>query len=219
MAIMGISPSYPETGYGYIKAGFDQQGATDKVFTVLEFVEKPQIEKAAEYVASGQYLWNSGIITGSMDCILNSVKNLLPEMYEKLLNAVTLPESAEKDSLITKVFSEIDSISFDVGVLEKSKNICVVKGDFEWFDLGSLGSLDKVLDIDLYGNAVSGAHFGIDTRDSVIYSNSGITATIGLENMIITNTGDIVFACPKERAQEVRQLVELLKQCGHGEFA
>lgn len=218
IVVIGIPPSCPATGYGYIKADISQSEEKDNVFPVQQFLEKPCIEKAREFVSSGQYLWNSGIVIGTIDSILSHVKNFLPGLFHKLSETMNPLDAPEKDAALTKAFQEIESISFDQGVLEKSREIRVVKGDFGWSDIGSLDALDKVLDIDSMGNAVSGNHIGTETSNSVIYSENSLIATIGLENMIIINTGDVVLACPKERAQEIRGLVKLLRQHGYEKY-
>lgn len=218
IVVIGITPSYPATGYGYIKAGTGQSAVEDNVFPVLQFLEKPCIEKAKEFVSSGEYLWNSGIVIGTIDSILNNVKNFLPGLFHKLSEAVNLPGGSGNDVALKKAFQEIDNISFDHGVLEKSKEIRVVKGDFGWSDIGSLEALDKVFEVDSMGNAVSGNHIGTKTSNSIIYSGNSLVATVGLENMIIINTGDVILACPKERAQEIRELVELLRRDGYEKY-
>ena len=219
MVVIGITPSYPATGYGYIKTGISNSEAKENAFMVQQFTEKPCIEKAREFVANGQFLWNSGIVIGTMDSILNNVRCFLPDLYYKLSEAVNnLADEPQKDSALEKAFLEIENISFDSGVLEKSKEIRVVKGNFGWSDIGCLDALDKVYDIDSMGNSVSGSFLGIEASNNIISSEKCLTAAIGLDDMIIINTGDVVFICPKKRAQEVRVVVELLKQHGYEKY-
>jgi mannose-1-phosphate guanylyltransferase len=218
MVVIGIKPSFPSTGYGYIKTGTIDGSMQSDVFPVIQFLEKPSPEKAKEFVSSGEYLWNSGMLIGTIESILSNVKKHLPDTYDKLSKAVNLPDSDENFLALTKAFQEIESISFDYGVLEKSSDVRVVKGSFDWSDIGSLDALDAVFDADSNNNAVAGLYAGIDTKNSVIYSKDGIVAAIGLENMIIVNTYDIVLVCPRERAHEIRAMVELLERNGHEKF-
>jgi mannose-1-phosphate guanylyltransferase len=218
IAVIGVTPTFPATGYGYIKADTGKPAAGEDVYPVLQFLEKPSMEKAGEFIASGEYLWNSGIVTGTLDSILNNVESFLPGLFHRLSGAVRLTDEAEKSAALEKAYREIDAVSFDRGVLEKSMQISVVKGNFGWSDIGSLDAMDSMLGTDSMGNAVEGNYAGIETCNSVIYSGNNLVATIGLENMIVVNTGDVVLVCPRERAQEIRELVELLRRDGYEQY-
>jgi mannose-1-phosphate guanylyltransferase len=218
IAVIGVTPTFPATGYGYIKADTGKPAAGEDVYPVLQFLEKPSMEKAGEFIASGEYLWNSGIVTGTLDSILNNVESFLPGLFHRLSGAVRLTDEAEKAAALEKAYREIDAVSFDRGVLEKSMQISVVKGNFGWSDIGSLDAMDSMLGTDSMGNAVEGNYAGIETCNSVIYSGNNLVATIGLENMIVVNTGDVVLVCPRERAQEIRELVELLRRDGYEQY-
>lgn len=218
IVVIGITPSFPATGYGYIQADMDKNQSGAAAFPVLQFAEKPCIEQAKVFVSSGEYLWNSGIVAGTIDCVLDNVKSFLPGLYETLAEAVPAMEGGENDGVLEEAYRKLDAVSFDRGVLEKSSQIVVVKGDFGWSDIGSLDALDFVFGTDLMGNTVSGNHMGINTCSSVIYSESGLVATVGLDNMIVVNTGDTVLVCPREKAQEIRELVELLKRNGYEKY-
>jgi len=218
LVVIGIKPTYPETGYGYIKADMDKRQTNNKVFPVIQFLEKPDVHKAKEFVASGEYLWNSGILIGSMDVVLNKIKCYLPTLFEKLSEAVDSKDKKNSTSALKQAYREIQPISIDQGVLEKCKDILIVYGNFDWNDIGNLDALSKTMDTDSKGNAIKGSHIGIDTNNCVIYGSENLIATIGLENMIIVNMGDVLLICPREKAQEIKSLTEVLQHSGYKEY-
>jgi len=218
LVVIGIKPTYPETGYGYIKADMNKYRDKGIVFPVIRFLEKPDINTAKEFVASGEYLWNSGIFIASMDVILNNIENYLPILFEKLSAIVEIKENTNSTLALQQAYREIQAISFDQGVLEKCQDILMAYGDFDWNDIGNLDALGKTMDTDSQGNAVIGAHIGIETSNCVIYGNSSLIATVGLQNMIIVNTGDVLLICPKEKAQEIKYLTEVLQHSGYKKY-
>jgi len=214
LVVIGIKPRYPETGYGYIKVDMDQYRGKGIVLPVIRFQEKPDVNTAEGFVASGDYLWNSGILIGSMDVILNKIKCYLPTLFEKLSGAVEIKEKKNSTSALKQAYREIQPISIDQGVLEKCKDILIAYGNFDWNDIGNLDALGQTMDIDSEGNAVKGVHIGIDTNNCVIYGSDSLIATVGLQNMIIVNMGDVLLICPKEKAQEIKSLTEVLQHRG-----
>lgn len=218
MVIVGITPSYPSTAYGYIKTGPYSQGINCNPIKVVEFLEKPCIEKAVKYVASGEYLWNSGILVGNVDEILKNVEKYKPDIYYALSEAVDGVDREDAASLLQAAYNRIENISFDFGVLEKCSGLLAVKGDFEWCDIGSLDGLDKIYQADAAGNSITGNHVGINTSNSVIYSENGLIATIGLDNIVIVHTGDAILVCPREKTQEIRYITYLLLDKGYERF-
>jgi Mannose-1-phosphate guanylyltransferase len=214
LVVIGITPSYPATGYGYIHIDTDS-GIDENVFPVNRFVEKPDSDTAAEFLASGAFLWNSGILVGSIDAVLENTKRFLPDHYEKLSRAVTHADGQGPGLSPEKAYAELQDISFDKGVLEKCSGIHAVKGCFDWDDIGSLDALSKTFPRDESGNSVQGGYLGMDTGDSVIYSDGILVSTIGVENMIVAATKDAVLICPRDRVQDVKSLVELLKTGGY----
>ncbi|MDF2941979.1 MAG: mannose-phosphate guanylyltransferase [Herbinix sp.] len=213
---IGINPTYPATEYGYIHADFS---TCNENFThVINFYEKPELENAKLYLDSGEYLWNSGIVLGDMNVIIDNIKRYLPDHFNKLSEAIVHLDNQDYDVIIEKAYEEVQNISFDKGVLENSKQIYTVKGFFDWDDIGSLDSFSKTLSKDSSGNSIRGKHFGLETSDSVIYSDDVLIATIGINNMIIASTKDAIIICPRDRAQEIKSLVEKLKQNGYEYF-
>jgi mannose-1-phosphate guanylyltransferase len=214
LVIIGVTPSYPATGYGYIQTDAGTE-ADDQVYQVKHFTEKPDHDTAKAFLSSGDFLWNSGILLGTVDTITDNIKSFIPEHFEKISQAVKHESEPDFYSYIERAYREIQEISFDKGVLEKSGGIHVVKGNFDWDDIGSLDALCKTFRSDSMGNSIQGEHMGLDTSNSVIYSEQGLVATIGVENMIIAHTGDTVLVCSKDRAQDVKSLVEMLKINGY----
>lgn len=217
LVVIGIAPTYPATGYGYIHidAGSETEGNAIKV---ERFVEKPDLETAQQFVASGEYLWNSGIVLAAVDTLTDSLQLFLPGHYDKLTNAIKNMDGQDDELEIETAYNAIPDISFDKGVLEKSGCIYAVKGYFDWDDIGSLDALAKTFGTDTMGNSVQGRHLGLDTSNSVVYSDQILVATIGVENMIIAFTKDAVLVCPRNRVQDVKTLVEMLKINGYEEL-
>lgn len=214
LVIIGVKPSYPATGYGYIHV--EPVTSPDvKVSPVIKFIEKPPLEKAQEYVQSDDYLWNCGIVVGTIDAIITNIKKYIPAHYEKLSDALEKEED-EISASLEEAYRELQSISFDNGVLEKcASSLYAVRASFDWDDIGSIDALAKTLEQDSEHNRVNGRHIGIDTTNSVIYGKDVAICTIDVDNMIIVGTKDEVLICPRNRSQRIRILVEKLKQQGH----
>lgn len=212
---VGIQPTYPATGYGYIK--FDKSEET-VAKTVLEFKEKPNLETAKDYVASGEYAWNSGMFIWKASTILKKFEELLPDVYaciEKIGNAMGTAEEAE---VINAIYPTIPSISVDYGIMEKSDDVLVISGDFGWNDVGSWENMDVIYDEDENGNIIVGNQINIDTKNTISYSKKRLITTVGVENLIIVETEDAIMVCDKSRAQDVKLIVDELKASGQKEY-
>lgn len=214
LIIIGVTPTYPSTGYGYIQTT-KINSRSEKILDVKKFIEKPDLKTAQTLIESENYLWNSGIVTGRTDTITGSIRALLPDHYEKLSQAIEHLNEESFNKYVDDAYNELQSISFDNGVLEKSKYIQVIRGNFDWDDIGSIDALSKTLKADSEGNAVKGSYIGIDTQNSIIYGDDIFIATIGINNIIVAATKEAVVVCPRERAQEVRYLVEKIKLNGY----
>lgn len=213
LVTFGIVPTSPETGYGYIKAdhralkkidGFELRG-------VKRFVEKPDIKRARQYVKDGGYFWNSGIFLWKVERILEELRLYLPKIYNGL-------NSIKKDSSeIAEIYKAFDDISIDKGVLEKAKDVVVIPANFPWSDMGSWNSFGEFLKPDKNGNIIKGRVVDIGSKNSVIFGSNRAVATIGLNDFILVDTPDATLVCPKNRAQEVKEIVTLLKRNGFTE--
>ena len=216
---IGIKPSYPETGYGYIHAGeeFVKNGKA-KIFRVNRFVEKPDIRRARRFVNSGDYFWNGGIFIWKVEAILEMIKRFLPDLYGGLAEIEKVLGTDREKKVIKNVYSRVESISIDYGIMERAKNTAVIPCDIEWNDVGTWMALYDILEKDKFNNAVVGKHVGIDTDGCVIHSPKKIVATIGIKDIVIVATRNAVLVCPKGKAQDVKKIVELLKSKGLKEY-
>ena len=219
LATIGITPNYPETGYGYINF---TKGESFKdsanVYEVLRFVEKPNLEKAKEYLTSGQYLWNSGMFVWKASTILKNFKEYLPEIYEGLQKIGESIGTEKYEEVLKKEFSNLPSESIDYGIMEKAKNIYVIPGNFGWDDVGSWLSLERINKTNQDGNVISGNVISIKTKNSIIQGNEKLIATIGLEDIVIVDTDDVTLICHKDNTQEVKEIISNLKICNRNEY-
>lgn len=200
----GIQPTYPETGYGYIKTKSENDG----IFDVDCFVEKPDLKTAQKYLLEGNYFWNSGIFMAKVSTLLKEFAHYQKEIFENL------SKLNYKESIIIKygVFEDMPSISFDYAIMEKSNKIVLCKLQSDWSDLGSWQSLYDVTEKDSNGNVLEGNAIVEDVKNSFIYTDKKIVAAIGLENVILVNTEDVVLACKADYSQQVKNVFEKLKK-------
>lgn len=215
---IGIKPTYPATGYGYIQ--YSRENRDEISYRVDDFVEKPNYKVAQEYIKSGQYLWNSGIFIWKVSTIIESFKRFLPKLYDRMKEIIESMETSKTpcetlckpDTVLERLYPQLQSISIDYGILERSDNVLVIPADFGWNDVGSWDALGAIFKPDADGNIIKADHIGIDTKNSIIYGNGKNISTIGLDGMIIVNTDDALLICPKDRAQEVKNIVDKLKE-------
>ncbi len=211
---IGITSTRPETGYGYIEREDNPLPGEPPTYPVKRFVEKPNRENALQFLNSGRYYWNSGIFAWKAALILQKIEKHLPELFRGLkLLEPALGEDGEEQAL-REVFPGLPSISIDYGVMEKEKDILVVEGNFYWDDLGSWAALAEHAPRDQEGIAIRGRHVGIDTKDCLVYGQNSLIATLGVEDLIIVESDGVVMVCPKDRSQEVKALVQKMKEKG-----
>jgi mannose-1-phosphate guanylyltransferase len=216
---IGIKPTFPSTGYGYIS--FNSEPALTSpcpVFSVEEFVEKPNFQKAQAYLASGHYLWNSGIFIWKTSVIIENFKRYLPRLYKTMLPLADYFGTEEEAAKKNEIFPDLQNISIDYGILERCDEVVVVSGDFGWNDIGSWDALGAIFPPDPQGNIVKARHIGIKTRNSIVYGNGRLITTIGIDGLIIADTDDALLICPKDQAQAVKEMVDMLKEKGMMEY-
>lgn len=217
LVTFGIKPTRPETGFGYLKAslpwsGFDH--SPQRVLQVERFVEKPDSDSAQAYMASGDFYWNSGIFVWKASTILKEIEAHLPPLYRRLQQIrPSLGTPGEKEA-IADAYGQMEAISIDYGVMEKSKTVALIEADMGWHDVGSWNALDEVCPKDASGNIKSGNLLDLDSQDSILLASSRILATVGLKEMVVVDTEDATLICPKEKTQQVRRLAEELKRKG-----
>ena len=224
IATIGIQPSRPETGYGYLKVGARVAArARGKgrfhPHKVERFVEKPDVVTAARYLADGSYLWNSGIFVFRADVILEEIGRAMPVLGELLQVIQRALGTPAYPRTLKRVFPECPSISIDYGVMEKSQRIAVVPADFGWSDVGSFAALSDVRETDHVGNVAEGDALVIDGRNNVVLAGKDRpVAVIGLDDVIVVDSGDAILVCRRDRAQDVRKAVEELSRQGRDEL-
>jgi mannose-1-phosphate guanylyltransferase/mannose-6-phosphate isomerase len=216
LVTFGVVPSKPETGYGYILKG--QGGGA--VVPIEKFVEKPDAARAAEYVASGRYLWNSGMFLFGARRYLDELRRLSPEMLACCERSLAEAKSdLDFLRLPADVFAKCPSDSIDYAVMEKTSDAVVVPLDAGWSDVGSWSALHENLPADADGNVTHGDVLTEDSQGNYLYSTQRLVATVGLKDHVVVETKDAVFVAPKDRAQDVKNLVARLKKLGRGETA
>lgn len=215
LVTIGIQPTHPETGYGYIRASQDRLQIDGRdIFRVAQFVEKPSRQKAEQFLAEGTYAWNSGMFVWRADSIWLEVCRHLPQLAHDLEPVADATTPDALSDVLNGVYAQLPAVSIDVGVMERAQDVWVVPADIGWSDVGSWRALGELLSADAHDNVVVGELRGIDTAGCFIHSPRKLVATIGLSNLVVIETDDVLLICPKERDQEVRQLVELLEREG-----
>ena len=206
LVTIGIRPTFAATGYGYLHVK-DRSG---EVLEVTEFVEKPDTQTAKSYLEQGDYLWNSGMFVWRTEEILQSFQKLLPDIYGPLS---TMTE-ANKNT----VYPDLPKISIDYGIMERSKNVVALPGDFGWSDVGSWDALQALYRADDNGNVLYGDQIHIDTHNCIAYAKTKLIAALGVEDLIIVEADDAILVCHRDKAQEVGKVVEQLKSKGKTEY-
>ncbi|MBI3944500.1 MAG: mannose-1-phosphate guanylyltransferase [Armatimonadetes bacterium] len=200
LVTIGIRPTRPETGYGYIKPGEAHHAFQE----VERFTEKPDRDTAERFVAEGYY-WNSGMFVWEATAICQALNTHLPDIYDGVQRIVEGGKPAEE------VFPELRRVSIDYGVMERAGNVYVVEADFLWDDVGSWSALERVMESDESRNVVRGDFLAIESDHCIVHSDEGLVAAIGVSDLVIVKAGDVVLVCRKERDQDVKELVQMLK--------
>jgi mannose-1-phosphate guanylyltransferase/mannose-6-phosphate isomerase len=218
LVTFGIVPSAPETGYGYIQRG--PAGGTAGVHRIARFVEKPSLERAQEFLASGEYFWNSGMFMFKASRYLQELERFAPQIAEVCRSAF---ESARSDldfmRIDAKIFAQCPSDSIDYAVMEKTSDAVVVPLDAGWSDVGSWSALHAASDADSHGTVARGDVIFEDTEGCYLYSESRLVAAVGLHDHVVVETKDAVLVAPKSRVQDVKKLVSRLKEAGRYEHS
>jgi mannose-1-phosphate guanylyltransferase len=209
---LGIEPSNPNTGYGYIQ--YEQQSVTDNVYKVKTFTEKPNLELAKTFLASGDFLWNAGIFVWQVKNILLAFEKYLPEMYELFaVEKETLNTSDERKAL-EQIYPQCTNISIDFGIMEKADNVYVIPSSFGWSDLGTWASAYDNLSKDGSGNALAGENvIVINSHNCMVHApHEKLVLLQGLDGYIVVDTPDVLLVCEKDREQEIKEYVGEVKR-------
>jgi mannose-1-phosphate guanylyltransferase len=216
LVTIGIQPSRAETGYGYIRQGehLDQHDELCS-YVVEQFKEKPDLATATQYVESGEYLWNASIFVWKAQRLIDAMRELIPDVYEVLQAIVDEWETENRDRILEERWSELRDVTIDHGIMEHANDVAVVPVDCGWTDLGDWNSLGEVLANGSSENlAITSQHIAEDTRSTLVFGNNRTVATLGVEDLVIVDTDDVVLVCHRSRAQDVRRIVERLKKDG-----
>ncbi len=219
LVTLGIKPSFANTGYGYIKCG-DVIGESHglKVHRVGRFAEKPDQLTAERYVARGNYFWNAGIFIWRTDIFLEAIERYLPRLSSQLNQIRAAFGKTRYPMTLSRVWDEVENITVDYGIMERAPNVAVIPVDIGWSDVGDWHTLTTLLSDDESANVVIGPHVEVDTQSSLIYSDSGrIIATIGLNGFLVVDTGDALLIAPRDRAQDVKKIVDQLREEGRND--
>lgn len=212
LTTLGIRPTRPETGYGYIRIGEKLDESSPKqIYKVKEFTEKPDFDQARLLYARNDYFWNSGIFIWKAGVILDQISSFLPHLYQGLMKIKIAMGTEREREVLNEEYSTFIPISIDYGIMEKAPEVYVVLASFVWDDVGNWAALERIMKSDKDGNIIMGFHIGYDTKNCIISNHGKFVTTLGVENLIIIETEDVILICNKNRAQEVKDLRELIK--------
>jgi mannose-1-phosphate guanylyltransferase len=217
LVTLGIAPTYPATGYGYIQSG-SKLGTFNgsEAYEVKRFKEKPALEQAQEMLASGDHAWNSGMFVWQVKDILKEFERQMPALYGHLQNIARAWDTPQRSTVLQATWPLLEVITIDYGIMEGAEKVAVIPAaGLGWNDIGSWESIFDIFPQDENGNiAVNGEPIFLDTHNTLIYSLSPerLAVTIGLEDLVVVDTGDVLLICTREQAQNVRQVVSQLKQ-------
>jgi mannose-1-phosphate guanylyltransferase len=212
LVTIGIAPTLPHTGYGYIKRG---ESIESGCFNVSRFYEKPNYDRALKYVESGDFYWNSGMFVWRCGVFIDACKQFLPNIWQALEPISQAIGTSDAQKMIDKIFPSLESISVDFGIIEHARNCVVVEAlNIGWNDVGSWDAWAEHFDKDKNGNLLHGDVLVIDSKNCVVHSEKRLAAVIGAADLVIIDANDCFLVCPREKVQDVRKVVEELKARG-----
>ena len=218
LVTIGINPTFPSSGFGYIRYNKNENGDAK---AVIEFKEKPDEATAKEYVASGEYAWNSGMFAWKASVILDKFKEYIPDIYADLDKIGNAMNTADEKKVIDEVYPNIRKISVDYAVMEPAAatgDVLVIPGEMGWNDVGSFDMMEVLRDKDANGNIIEGDVVAVDCKDSIILSSEKTVTCVDVENLVVVETKDAIMVCPKDKAQSVKKIVEKLQATGRDEL-
>lgn len=214
LVTIGITPTYPETGYGYINFSSETSPVNDDAYKVERFVEKPNLETAKEYLASGKYLWNSGMFVWKVSSVMDNLKNLMPDIYEGALKIGQAYGTPDFESVLEREFTAFRSESIDFGIMEKADDIYTISGSFGWDDVGNWLAVERINETDGNKNYIEGNVISVNSERATICGGKRLIAAVGVEDLIIVDTDDAVLVCSKNNTQDVKKVIAELKEQG-----
>jgi mannose-1-phosphate guanylyltransferase len=218
LVTLGIKPTHPNTGYGYIQ--YEQAAVSENVYKVKTFTEKPDLELAKTFIASGDFLWNAGIFVWQVKNIVHAFEKLLPELNELFEAEKVNFNTATEQEAIDRIYPLCVNISIDYGIMEKADNVYIIPSSFGWSDLGTWGSAYDNLGKDYLENAVAGDNVVVidATKNMVHADNKKLVLLQGLDDFIVVDTKDVLMICKKDKEQEIKQYVAEIKRSRGDKF-
>lgn len=213
LVTIGIPPTYPETGYGYIRFANRSESHMPGVYPVEKFVEKPDLDTAKEYLASHCYLWNSGMFVWKSSTILHNLEQFLPTVYAGSMEIAAADGTDAFSDTLERVYEGFPSESVDYGIMEKADQIFTVPGSFGWDDVGNWLAMERINKTNDYGNYIEGDVITVNTQRSIICGQKKLIAAVGVENLIVIDTEDATLICAKDSTQDVKKVIENLRIC------
>ncbi|MFA7257182.1 MAG: sugar phosphate nucleotidyltransferase, partial [Kiritimatiellales bacterium] len=215
LVTIGIQPTFPSTGFGYIESGADFAKAEGVQFKkAVRFVEKPDEKTAKKYLKTGKFFWNSGMFIWSVPTLGKAFAAHCPEMKKLMDDLTAYAKRGEIFQGLEKIYPTLGKISVDYALMEKADNIVMACGTFTWDDVGSWPALESHFPKDEGGNTLIGECEQIDSKGNIIYSKDRLTAVIGAENLVVVQAEGVTLVCPKDRAQDIKKMVTMLKEKG-----
>jgi len=218
---LGISPAFPSTGFGYIQQGPELGHIAGFTYCqAVRFTEKPDVVRATQFIASGQYSWNSGMFIWQASKAMAEFERQQPEMYQLLRRLQPTVDTPEFDNMLGTIWEDMPHISIDFAVMEKAEDMAVIPVDIGWSDVGTWASLYDVLHPDRFGNCGknnSDRRIVLDARNALVYTDKLVVA-IGVEDVIVVETNDVLMICHKDRSQEVKDIVNYLRENNMEEY-
>lgn len=216
---LGIKPDYPSTGFGYVQQG-ESLGQFDgfEVFHAAQFTEKPDSDTAETFFESGEYSWNSGMFIWRVDQVLTEFQKQRPRIHRQLMAIADALGTLDEVQVLSEIWPQIEKISIDYAIMEGAEDVAVIPVELGWSDVGSWATLLELIPGDDQENVIVGPHLGLDTVRTLVRSEDRLVVTIGLEDMIVIDTDDALLVCSRDRAQDVKQIVQQLRREGQDEL-
>ncbi len=215
---IGIQPTYPATGYGYIQYDIRKKTDVDGVYKVKTFAEKPGKVTAEKFVQSGEFLWNGGMFVWKAEIILLEMKTFMPELHQSLDSIYDALSTSQYETALDREWELVQPESIDYGILEKARNVYVIEADFQWNDLGSWKSLFTVLTKNKDQNYYEGDVISLQSTNNLVISPNRLTAVVGVKDMAIINLDDATLIVPHEQSEAVKDVVNMLKSMNRKEY-
>ena len=215
---IGIKPTYPATGYGYIQYDSNKEMNVKSVYKVKTFAEKPEKETAEKFINSGEFLWNAGMFVWKAEIILLEMKTFMCELHDCLDSIYDALTTDQYDTVLDREWELVQPESIDYGILEKAKNVYTIEADFQWNDLGSWYSLFNVLTKNNQTNYHDGEVISVQSENNLIISPNRLTAVVGVKNMAIINLDDATLIVPHDKSEGVKDIVNMLKTMNKSEY-